>query len=264
MNTQGHIGELELRRLRAGELEDAASQQARAHTEACNRCRALLRSFDDEQRQFEQEISFERFSAGVQRAVRRPAEAQPPRGGWLYPVMAAAAMVTLMVSAGPLQRYFTQPGFTPMPMNRTKGADTGLDVKVKHSEGGHQRTASAEVPEPLAPGEQVMIGFRTGSYPYVMLVSIDERGAVSPIYPSDGRSIPVTGNGKDLEYLPGALEFDGKGLERVIVLLSREQLELSEIEAAAQRAYQAADGDVTHMPTLDVPAETLHQTFLKP
>src|ERR1022692_3375450 len=103
MNTSEHLGELTLRRRRAGEPLDgiAAVEAVDAHLATCAACKARSRALDDEQRRFEQEISFDRFAAGVERAARgtapRPVRRSPARV-WLYPMVAMAAGVALVVT----------------------------------------------------------------------------------------------------------------------------------------------------------------------
>ena len=87
MNTEGHIGELELRRHRAGETLGAEGPVIEAHAAACAECKARIRALDDEQRRFEAAISFDRFAAGVERAARgtprrRRAAARRFAAGW--------------------------------------------------------------------------------------------------------------------------------------------------------------------------------------
>ena len=81
MNMEGHVGELALRRLRAGEALGRGRAGIEAHAASCADCRARLRALDDEQRRFEQEISFDRFAAGVdaRRAARRARRAPSRR-----------------------------------------------------------------------------------------------------------------------------------------------------------------------------------------
>jgi len=66
-----HIAELTLRRRRAGEALGADAPAIEEHATTCADCRARIRALDDEQRRFEDDISFDRFSAGVERAAFR-------------------------------------------------------------------------------------------------------------------------------------------------------------------------------------------------
>src|SRR5262249_58216316 len=97
-----HIGELTLRRRRAGEALGADAAAIDAHAASCPDCRARIRALDDEQRRFEQEISFDRFAAGVERAARgaNKAKARKPvqMSAWVAPMLAMAACLAVMVT----------------------------------------------------------------------------------------------------------------------------------------------------------------------
>ena len=94
-----HAGELKLRRLRAGELPAEEVQQLQTHLAGCGRCRVRLRSLELEQEQFERDISFDRFAAGVERAVKTAA---PDRVHWTLPIRWAVPSRT--TSATPKHR----------------------------------------------------------------------------------------------------------------------------------------------------------------
>src|SRR5580765_5528895 len=105
-----HIGELTLRRRRAGEALGADTAAIDAHAASCADCRARIRALDDEQRRFEQEISFDRFAAGVERAARG---ARAPRRMlrarvWIPSLagMAAAAAMLVIVARSTDHRFF--------------------------------------------------------------------------------------------------------------------------------------------------------------
>src|SRR6476469_2119948 len=104
------IGELTLRRRRAGELLGPDGPAIEAHATSCADCRARIRALDDEQRRFEQEISFARFAAGVERAARG---ARAPRRllrarVWIPSLagMAAAAAMLVIVARSTDHRFF--------------------------------------------------------------------------------------------------------------------------------------------------------------
>lgn len=259
MTEQHHPGELMLRRLGAGELAGPEHTDLRTHAAACAQCRTRLRSFEEEQRRFEAGIPWERFRAGVRRA-QRPTGWVLPRRAWAFPALAAAALVTLMVSAGPLTRLFEPPAETGW--NRTKGG-AELSLVVSSRPGGPQREAITHAPEPLGPGETVRIGYRPGDHGYVMVVSIDEDGIVSALHPERGPSAPVAPAGDQPTYLP-AIEFTGEGTERVVLLLSDAPLDPQEVERAALRAFEAASRDPARLGSLELPGEQFHRTVLKP
>src|SRR6185295_3547476 len=110
-----HIGELTLRRRRAGEALGPDAEAIEAHATSCADCRARIRALDDEQRSFEQEISFDRFAAGVERAARgnRPVR-RPMRARFWIPSLAglaaAAAMLVLVLRPPVPDRFVDVPG----------------------------------------------------------------------------------------------------------------------------------------------------------
>jgi hypothetical protein len=246
----GHIGELALRRLRVGELAAAEAQAADAHARACPQCLARMRELDEEHARFHQELPFERFASGVERASRR--EKAPGKAPWLTPVvgMAAAALVVAAVSQ-PLIRGV-----------RIKGG-AGIALRIAGALGGPQRFASAEAPEPLAPGERVRIGYRPGTHRFVAAVSIDDGGQVTPLYPEFGTSLPAD-EGDATYYLPESVEFTGKGAETVVVVLSDQPLEVGDITRAVRRAFEESRGDVRHLADVKLPGDHFQRVFLKP
>ena len=231
---------------------------AAAHLADCAECKLKLKGFEDEQKRFEAAIPFERFAAGVERATRQPRATPAPRKQLIRVVMAIAA--GLVVLAGvPLVMKGVDPS-----NNRIKGG-TGIDVRVASPANGPQRMASQDpqVPEALAPGEWVRIGFRAGGYRYLAAVSIDEHGEVTALYPERGPSLRVRTEGST-EYLSDKLAFTGQGLERVVVVLTAEPLDVEDVKRAAKARYDEARGNLNQLGTLDLPGEQFHRTFLKP
>lgn len=261
-----HPGVMTLRRLHAGE---AVGDEAAQHAQACDVCKATLASFVAEQQQFEAEISFDRFAAGVERAARQ-ASKPVVRRQWPSVVMALAAGLTVIVGAQVVLSQVEPAGTT----NRVKG---GAAVSVVVAGVGPQRAASenAGVPEALAPGERVRIGIapdawcpssrscERASRNYALVVSIDDAGEITPIYVDNGRSLAI-GASKDTMWLPESLEFTGTGLEHVVIVLSASPLTLDQVAAPLQLAYKDARGDLTKLGSLPLPGEQFHRTFLKP
>jgi hypothetical protein len=261
VGAEEHIGELKLRRLRAGEAQGDDARAMTAHAAACPLCKARLREIDDEQRRFEQAISFDRFAAGVERAARRPAMPAATRGApqawWAFPTLAAAAAaLALVVTFGARERGGEH--------NRLKG---GADVVMRIGAGdGAQRIASRGAPEALGTGERIRIGYKAGRFRYLTAVSLDDRGQATAVYPEAGKSLAVTGEetGTLTRYLPDSVELTGAGAERVIVVLSAEPLDVDAVKRAAESAYRKAKGDILRLPALDIPGEQFHRTFIKP
>ena len=259
MMTETHLGELKLRRLSAGELAGPEDEASRAHAAACALCTSKLRALADEQRRFEEQLPFERFAAGVERAIRAPRAAPAPRLRWLYPVMAVAAACLISVSAWSLIEK-GQPGF-----NHLKGSGAGIEVVVAGPANGPQRQASENpfAPEALSSGERVRIGYKNAEHRFLTSVSIDEQGQVTALYPETGPSLPAAAD-RQVHYLPDSVVFTGKGTERLVVILSDEPLDVAQVQNAARAAFDGARGDLTRLDRLDVPGEQFHRTFLKP
>jgi hypothetical protein len=261
MNTASeHIGELALRRHRAGEALGADGPAIAAHAGACADCRARLRALDDEQRRFEQEISFDRFSAGVERATRSATKRRRsvPMIAFVAPMLAAAAALVLVVTFKPKDASDRAVGYG----NRVKGG-AGIIVRVAGSEG--QRTARGDAPEPLAPGERLRIGYSSAGHRYLLSLSIDGDGKVEALVPARGASLALEAGAESAtRYLPEAWELTGAGLERIVVVLSDQPVDVEDARRAARAAYDKANGDLTRMPSLGLPGEEFSRLFAKP
>jgi|SRR5579863_7792629 len=264
MNAEGHIGELELRRRRAGEMLGAEGPVIEAHASTCAECKARIRALDDEQRRFEAAISFDRFAAGVERAARGP-RALPRRAAirsWMVvPTLAmAAAIAVIMTFHGPFQGRGAR--IHPPGYDGIKGG-AGMLVRVAGASG--QRTARVDAAEPLSAGERLRIGYQTGGHRYLLSLSIDEHGEVTPLYPEQGASLTVpAGVSTATHFLPDSLELTGAGLERIIVVLSDQPVDMALARQAARVAYDRAGGDLGRLPRLDLPGEQFTRTFAKP
>jgi hypothetical protein len=251
-----HPREIELKRLLAGEtIEEAA-----AHVGSCGACKARVKELEDQQQRFEAAIPFERFAAGVERATRQPRVTPKATRGPVRILMAIAATVLLLAGIPLAMRSQG----AEIGTNRLKGGSE-VEVVVAGPANGPQRMGSHDplLPEALGPGERVRIGFRAGGYRYLAAVSIDEKGEVTALYPERGPSLRVRTDGAK-EYLSDSLEFTGHGLERVVVVMTAEPLDVEDVRRAAKARYDEARGNLTQLGTLDLPGEQFHRTFLKP
>lgn len=243
--TQAHVGMMKLRQLRAGELKDDEARTVREHADGCADCRGKLSGLEAEQAGFQEAVSFERFAAGVERAAR-PQRIEPRR--WMGPALALLAATVVVVAAPKLM--FQQ-------ANRLKG---GPAVSFFAGSAAATREVPGGAPALLSPGEGVMIRYSAQEGRYLTVVSVDDQGAVTPVYPERGQGLPVQGQGE----LPDSLEFTGSGAEQVVVVLSAEALEVERVMAAARAAYDLARGDLSQPLRLDVPGDQFHRTVQKP
>ena len=261
-HNQEHIGELTLRRRRAGEALGLEAEAIEAHATSCADCRARIRALDDEQRRFEQDISFDRFAAGVERAARGDRSARRPMRArfWvpsLAAMAAAAAMLVIVLRPGGDYDSGRRHGF-----DRRKGG-AGVTVRVAGVDG--QRNARVDSAEPLSRGERLRIGYQSGGHRFLIALTIDEHGVVQALSPEKGASLALSeGTPSATRYLPDSWELDGSGIERIIVVMSDSQIDVDSAIRAARAAYQKAGGNLNRMPSLDLPGEQFVRTFAKP
>lgn len=254
-----HPTEWTLRRLHAGELPVAEATRARTHAASCEQCGAVLRGAEEAQRQFEAEVPFERFEAGVKQAGEKARKQELVRSNsrqrWMGSVVALAATVLLVVAVRPLLET------SPVPGVRTKGGAVA-ELRIGGGEGS-QRVARMDVLEPLAHGERVRLGYTPDTRKYVLALSVDSAGEVTPLYPEAGQSLPVE-PGVGPHWLPDSIEFTGTGMEHVVVLLSDTPVTVEDASASARQAFEAGGRDVAKMPLLDMDGEQTHWVLLKP
>lgn len=220
-----HPGELALRRFVAEEVDLSE------HVRSCGACSAKVEALREEQRAFEKQILFERFAAGVEQKSK-------PRSSrrWIGIAVAAAAVMLAVVA------------FREEPTNRIKGGATAEFVVA-----GSAGQRNAEEPEQLKSGERIRIGVNGAKY--ALVVSIDERGEVSPVYDE-----VVSGHA----WLPESIEFTGSGRELVLVVLSDERQSTSTVSIALRKRFDDVKGDLTQLGVIDVPGSQVHRTFIKP
>lgn len=232
-----HVGELRLRRFRLGELTGADHDEIARHTSDCGPCRARLKSLEEEQRQFQRDISFERFAGGVERARRVPRVL--PRRLWTFGVVGLAAAAALTLVVGKPNQV------------RLKGTATEATVRIGKADGTDQRPAAAGSLQALQPGELLRIGYRAGAPAHLVAVSIDDAGSVTPLYPDHGPGLSVEPR-PEVRYFPDSIYLTGHGRERVFVLLAEHPLSVAEVEKAARAAHESAHGDLQAISSVNV------------
>jgi hypothetical protein len=231
-----HVGELTLRRFYAGELSAEKSAEMDQHISGCALCRAKLRHLAEERRDFQREVPFERFAGGVERARRVPRSR--PRSLWSFGfagVLAAAAVAVFFVSA-PTGSH-----------NRSKGTSVEATARIASANGSLQRSTPPGSHEILEPGDRIRLGYQTGDARYLAVVSIDEHGEVSPLYPEAGPALSVAAT-RETVYLPDSIEFTGQGREKVFLFLARKPFDLQAARQAVTEGYRASKGDLDSLP----------------
>lgn len=232
-----------LLRLHAGELTGNDAANVRAHAAACGRCGADLAALERTAGEIARGASFDAFAAGVRARIRRR-PALPT--AWTAAALALAAGLAVVVAAGPLRAVLLG---RPDGHNLRKGG-----VAVELYVGGPGAAARvARDGEALAPGERVRVGYAAAGRRSVAVVSVDDAGRVTPLYPERGVSLPADLSA-GVHLLPDSVEFTGMGLERVIAVFADEPLEVAQVAQAARAEFARARA-VERMGALPLPVE---------
>ena len=244
-----HVGEIRLRRFRAGELSGQSHEEIAHHTADCGSCRAKLRLLQEEQRQFERDVPFERFAGGVERACRVPRPR--PKRRWAlagtFSLAAAAAVVMLLWRpSGRGTDLGVQEVGRRAAFNQIKGGLSAV-VRIAAASGEAQRSLAPAGSTTLQPGERIRLGYSTAAPGYLVAVSVDDAGEVSTLYPEGGGSLPVRPT-QHLTFLPDSLELTGPGRERVFLFLADQPLDGAAAAKSVRDAHAQARGDLAGLP----------------
>jgi hypothetical protein len=273
----GHVGELRLRRLRAGELTGSEAEAAERHLEGCAGCRERVEALLAEERAFAAAIPFPRFAGGVERAARVPRPRRVSRRavftGGAFGLVAVAAGLLLVLRAGPLSDAESERS------NRVKGAGGVSAIVRLASATGAQRSIApgggGKAGQPgsatrLEPGDRLRLGITTSSAAHVLALSLDDAGAVTLLHGSErGEATPPVASGASgsaVAYLPDSFELTGGGRERIFLFVAERPLSAEELTAAVKAGHAAAAGDLRDMadPALGPGITTFSWLFEKP
>jgi hypothetical protein len=243
-DSPGHPGDLTLRRLRAGEFASAEAEAIEQHTARCGRCRARLAAIDDEQRAFERAIPFERFAGGVERAARvpTPKRATPAwlRALWAMPALGLVGAAALVLLAHPAGRDLAGPA----GLNRSKGAAVDAVLRIAGPDGRSQRALLPDGNLRLGPGDRLRVGYETDRARHLVLLSLDDQNVMTALFPDTGTAL--SGASVRVEptasatYLPGSIQLDGAGNERLYLFLADGPFPVDAAVAAVRAARTAA------------------------
>ena len=179
----GHIAELTLRRRRAGEALGAEAPAIEAHATACADCRARLARArrraaplraGDLVRSFRGRASSARRAARVR---RRRAVRGARRGCRRWPAWRRLRAASLIFVTSPKEPERGQPH---------QGRRGDVIVRVAGSDG--QRTRRRRrAPRRWRAASGCASATSSGGHRYLLSLSIDDRGEVTPLYPERGR-----------------------------------------------------------------------------
>ncbi|MGI5863747.1 MAG: zf-HC2 domain-containing protein [Myxococcales bacterium] len=240
----------QLERLFAGELSGQDEEQLRRHVAGCARCGQQLAALEREASNMRRELPFERFEAAV---LAKGSRAKPRRR--VERALLALAAGLLAVALGG-QLLSSSEG--PSGRNALKGG-AALELFVG---GAGADPRPAKDGESLAPGERIRVGYQASGKRFLIVLSVDEAGAVTPLYPESGTSLPAE-PGPGTHLLPDSLELTGSGLERIIGLFSDSPLSVAAATEAAARELERA-GSVERMGSLPLEAEQSGRAVRKP
>jgi hypothetical protein len=229
-------------RLHAGELSVEEAAKARSHVASCPRCAATLAALERDAAELPKALPFEPF---VDRTLSKTRAKRTRRAAWTGVTLALAACLAVVVVAGPLRQAL----FSGSRRNLHKGAGV-MELYVRNND-AQVRLAGER--ESLARGERVRVGYEAADRSYVAVVSVDDTGLVTPLYPEKGQSLRAE-NSPGMHVLPDSVEFTGAGYERVITLFTDEPVPVNALVAATKKAFEKA-GSVEAMGSLDLPGE---------
>jgi hypothetical protein len=236
-----HPGELRLRRHRIGELAGVEAQTVDEHLADCADCRTRLDALADEQRAFAAQIPFDRFAGGVERAARVPRARPVSRRSLIAGsgvALAAAAALLLVIRPGG--------GGDPAGGNRIKGGGAFEGrLQIALADGG-QRALDPGGHARLQPGDKLRLGYRAPDAGHLVVVSVDDAGAVSVVYPDQGDTLPVAA-ARDFQFLPGAITLTGTGRERIYMITGAQAFGVEAVVREVGAAHSRAGGDLGAM-----------------
>jgi hypothetical protein len=221
------------------------------HLAACPGCAARLATM---QRQGEE------FLRSVYPATVEAVEAAAAHGPGLFPAWGRwFALVPALGGAAALAIFLARPVAPPDDYVGVKGGGPlGLAVFVQ--EGNTPRAARDGDPVPA--GAALRFRIRTARPCHLWLLSVDGRGQISRLYPTQGEGGAAVERSADL---PGGAVLDGlPGPERVIALCAPAPLGWSGAEAAVRAAFGASGPEMVRraVPISGLPAGTAQDSLL--
>jgi hypothetical protein len=206
-------------------LLEPQSAPAAAHAKGCEKCRARLVQMEREGEDFRRFV-YPATLAAVEKPVRAPWIS------WAFiaapaAALAAAAVVIIARPVGPGEDYLG-----------TKGAALKLSIYTGGAEKAHELSDR----EGVRANAALRFRVQASSACKLWIVSVDERGTVSRLFPAGGESgASVQG----LVTLPGGAELDGRaGPERVYAVCSSDEVSLARLESVVRGTVGAGTENV--------------------
>jgi hypothetical protein len=224
-------------------LLDPVRSAISGHVQGCEDCRAHLLTMERQGDDFMRYVYPSTVDALLPKTARR-------RWSWaavLAPVGAlAAAAVVLVVNRGPAPDYIG-----------TKGVAIKLDVYAGLESGAHALSDKDQVPASAA----LRFRIQPARPCHLGIVSVDEHGEVSQLYPQSGDVAPTL---ERVETLPGGAILDGQpGPERIFAVCSADPLPMQKVETAVKVAAGTGAASVRALSAIPgLPSGTAQATLL--
>lgn len=227
LTREGHLTELTLNRLVAGELSAGQQTYVEEHADACAECEARRGAVS----QFDSAASFSPSAAVLAAAEAGDAadrgsgavvdlgEARSKRRGGMLGaaglVLAAAAALFLVVNLSQKPEPTITPNETIDDGIRLKGAGLSLEVYAK---GDGEKPRAVGNGDVVRPGDR--LGFRITSREdgYMMIVGADDSGEMYPVYPAGSRRAKFLAGEQTSRELEAAIRLDDAGRHERLVL----------------------------------------------
>jgi anti-sigma factor RsiW len=241
----------ELLRLRFGELAEGEAARIRGHLDGCPFCRARMGELDADEKAFLAAGDAGIASAKILERLEAPSKLEARAsgirallGGKLLRPLAVAAV--LLISAVPAAILLRGEHGT-----RTKGGGVALEMFVNDPAVGARAARDGAI---LREGDQIQFRYRADGKRYVFVVSVTDRGVLSPLYPDrPGPSVEIAPAGTHV--LAGSVILDdARGPERIFALFSDSPLSFDEVKASIDESLKK-ERSVTRLQALDLGRE---------
>lgn len=256
--SRSHLEELIARSARSGRASTRQELQAESHVLSCDVCTTRRRSIETARAALLARVPAEDFArATLARAAAEESTTSAGNARRVRVLRWSVTGVALAVAAACLLWIQRPVRLAPDEVVRFKGG-AALEVLVKHGERVRQMSDG----DAVASGDQLGFVYTLSEPRHLLLLSIDDTGAISRFYPADAsrRALPA---GVRVQ-LQLAVELDAhRGEERLVALFADVPLDENAARRALSAAFQRA-GSLAKLSAIDVPAQQASVWFLKP
>jgi hypothetical protein len=199
------------------ELSPKERAEIEAHLSGCARCRERLEELRRERRDL------------YDRIPRLELQEARPRPRWRPALAAACACLLLAIGAWLFWGDEDRPGGVAF-----KGEAPAVSFRVERQ----GRVFEGRAHMRLQPGDRVRFAYSLGEDAYLLIVNLDGAGKATVYYPPGGGDSLQVRAGQEV-FLPGSIRLDEYlGPERIFAVFTREPLNASDVESAADREWK--------------------------